>query len=105
MALQPGAGSRASGETNSVGDAVGEAHELDLVPGALPVRVQGENEAKGRRLRVRRGVGEGNVSQRRRGTVDVVGGTHGGVGREKEYAVTAGKGAHSGSYSIQFRGC
>lgn len=71
-------GPRASGETNSVGDAVRESHELNLVAWALPVRVEGENEAEGGCLRVCWDVGEGDVSQSRRDTVDVVGGAHGG---------------------------
>lgn len=99
---QPGARLRASGETNSVGDAIGEAHELDFIFWTLPIRIEGENEAEGRCLRVCWGVGKRNVSQGRCGTVDVVGGAH---GAEKEYAVTAGKGAHSGLLSVQSRTC
>lgn len=58
----PAAGSRPSRETNSVCNAVREAHELNIVPRTLPVRVEGENQSEGGGLRICRGVGEGNVS-------------------------------------------
>lgn len=68
-----------AGGTNSVGDAVGESHELDLVLGALPIRVEGQNKSEGGCLGVCGGVGESDVSQSRRGTVHVLGGAHGGT--------------------------
>lgn len=71
-------GLRVKGKTNSVCDAIGEAHELYLVFRALPVRIESENEAESGRLGVCRGVRERDVSQSRCGAVDHARGTHGG---------------------------
>lgn len=67
------------GETNSVGDAIGEAHELDLILWALPVWKEGQDQSEGGCLGVCGAIGEGDVSQVWRGDL-VLGGAHGGVG-------------------------
>lgn len=67
-----------SGEkTHSVGDAVGESDELDLVVRALPVGEKGQDQAQCGGLGVGRGIGERDVAQGGRG-IHTVGGTHGG---------------------------
>lgn len=91
-------GGRASGQTNSVGDALGEADELDLVAGALPVREKGQNEAESSRLGVGRAVGEWDVSQSV-GAVGAAGGlagTHGGENRGNRTTVTMQSGGLEG---------
>jgi hypothetical protein len=95
-------GGRASGQTNSVGDAVGEADELDLVAGALPVREKGQNEAESSRLGVGRAVGEWDVSQSV-GAVGAVGGlagTHGGENRGRRTVTMQSGGLEGFQFSV-----
>lgn len=49
--------------THGVGDAVGESHKFNVVAGALPVGVQGEDEPQGRCLGVGMAIGEGDVAE------------------------------------------
>lgn len=42
-----------AGRTHGISDAVREAHELDIVAGTLPVRVQREDQPQRRGLRIR----------------------------------------------------
>ena len=65
--------------TYSVGDAIGEAHELDLVLWTLPGGIQGQDQSQSGGLRVCGAVGEGDVSQGW-GSGLKVGGAHGGGG-------------------------
>lgn len=66
-----------SKQTHSIGYAVGESHELDLIAGALPVGVEGQHQSQGRGMRVRMVVGQGELSEgRERTAVDAVCGAH-----------------------------
>lgn len=67
----------ASKQTHSIGYAVGESHELDLIAGALPVGVEGQHQSQGRGMRIRMVVGQGDLSEGREHTaVDAVCGAH-----------------------------
>lgn len=66
---------RELGETHSIGYPVRESHELDVVPGTFPVRVQGQHQPQRGGMRIGMGVRQRDISEA--GQCAAVGPVHG----------------------------